>query len=116
MILLRIGFVALIHINNRSVVPQGPVKKSKKSSTSQPKMKSKPSLHPTSFGSIPSKGLGTSSFKSVSSVDDKIFSLVSEVTKSKDETIASKNYTIQILETLLQSRKPCTCAVNENQQ
>ena len=93
------------------------MKKSKKASMSQPKTKSKPSLHPTSFGSIPLKGLGTSSLKSVSSVDDKIFSLVGEVTKSKDETIASKNYTIQILETLLQSRKPCTCAtVNENQQ
>lgn len=37
-------------------------------------------------------------------IDVKIFSLVGEVTKSKDETIASKNYTIQLLESMLQSR------------
>jgi hypothetical protein len=38
-------------------------------------------------------------------IDTKIFSLVTEVTKSKDETIASKNYTIQLLESMLQNRK-----------
>ena len=89
---------------------QDPVTKKKKTYTTQQKTKSKPNLHPTSFGSIPSKGLGMSSLKSVSSVDVKIFSLVNVVAKSKDETIASKNYTIQLLETLLQSRKPCVCA------
>jgi molybdopterin converting factor small subunit len=46
-----------------------------------------------------------------SAVDVKIFSLVNEVTKSKDETIASKNYTIQLLESMLQNQKKCTtCA------
>ena len=39
--------------------------------------------------------------KCISSIDMKIFSLVNEVSKSKDETIAAKNHTIQILETLL---------------
>jgi molybdopterin converting factor small subunit len=48
-----------------------------------------------------------------SAVDVKIFSLVNEVTKSKDETIASKNYTIQLLESMLQNQKKCTtCAAN----
>ena len=44
--------------------------------------------------------------------NSKIFSLVTEVTKSKDETIASKNYTIQLLESMLQNNRkvPSSCA------
>jgi hypothetical protein len=48
--------------------------------------------------------------KSISSVDVKLMALVGEVTKSKDETIAAKNYAIQLLETMLQkSQKTCGC-------
>lgn len=42
--------------------------------------------------------------KSISSFDVNIFSLVNEVTKSKDETIAAKNYTIQLMESMLQKQ------------
>jgi hypothetical protein len=41
--------------------------------------------------------------KNVSTVDVKLMLLVSEVTKSKDETIAAKNYAIQLLETMLKN-------------
>jgi hypothetical protein len=41
--------------------------------------------------------------KNISSVDMKLMTLVSEVTKSKDETIAAKNYAIQLLETMLKN-------------
>jgi hypothetical protein len=44
------------------------------------------------------------------SIDVQIFSLVGEVTRSKDETIASKNYTIQLLEKMLQNRAVASCA------
>ena len=48
--------------------------------------------------------------KSISSVDVKLMALLGEVTKSKDETIAAKNYAIQLLETMLQkSQKTCGC-------
>ncbi len=52
----------------------------------------------------------------MTSIDVKIFSLVGEVTKSKDETIASKNYTIQLLENMLQGRKTsCAACGNGNE-
>ena len=40
--------------------------------------------------------------KSISPPDSKLMALANEVTKSKDETIAAKNYAIQLLETMLQ--------------
>ena len=78
----------------------------------QSKTKSKSSSHLGSFGSTHFKGseTGFPMQKGGSTVDVKIFSLVNEVTKSKDETIASKNYTIQLLESMLQNQKKCTCA------
>jgi hypothetical protein len=78
----------------------------------QSKVKSKSSSHLGSFGSTHYKGseAGIPMQKGGSTVDVKIFSLVNEVTKSKDETIASKNYTIQLLESMLQNQKKCTCA------
>jgi hypothetical protein len=52
----------------------------------------------------PSPNKGSSYFiKNLSSVDMKLMSLVGEVTKSKDETIAAKNYAIQLLETMLKN-------------
>ena len=51
-----------------------------------------------------SKGVSSSYFmKNISSVDMKLMTLVGEVTKSKDETIAAKNYAIQLLETMLKN-------------
>ena len=48
--------------------------------------------------------------KSISSVDVKLMALLGEVTKSKDETIAAKNYAIQLLETMLEKgKKTCAC-------
>ena len=48
--------------------------------------------------------------KSISSVDVKLMALLGEVTKSKDETIAAKNYAIQLLETMLEkNKKTCAC-------
>jgi hypothetical protein len=41
--------------------------------------------------------------KSASSVDVKLLTLVGEVAKSKDETIAAKNYAIHLLETMLKN-------------
>ena len=64
-----------------------------------------------SMGHVKSKGIqhqlnskcpGVSVFsKSMSSIDLKIFSLVNEVSRSKDETIAAKNHTIKLLESML---------------
>jgi hypothetical protein len=51
---------------------------------------------------------GLARTQSVSSFDVNIFSLVNEMTKSKDETIAAKNYTIQLMETMLQKQLPST--------
>ena len=78
----------------------------------QSKAKSKSSSHLGSFGSTHLKGseTGIAMQRGGSTVDVKIFSLVNEVTKSKDETIASKNYTIQLLESMLQNQKKCPCA------
>ena len=80
----------------------------------QSKAKSKSSSHLGSFGSTHLKGSETGIAMQrggSSAVDVKIFSLVNEVTKSKDETIASKNYTIQLLESMLLNQKKCTtCA------
>lgn len=39
--------------------------------------------------------------KGVSAIEMKIFSLVNEVSRSKDETIAAKDHTIQLLESML---------------
>ena len=77
----------------------------------QSKMKSKPNSLLGSFGSTHMKASETGIHlqKGISTVDVKIFSLVNEVTKSKDETIASKNYTIQLLESMLQNQKKCIC-------
>ena len=61
---------------------------------------------PRFFWFDPYEGVSDSRIPTSSSIiETKIFSLVTEVTKSKDETIASKNYTIQLLESMLQNRK-----------
>jgi hypothetical protein len=65
------------------------------------------------FKSIPSSKGGSSYFmKNISSVDMKLMTLVGEVTKSKDETIAAKNYAIQLLETMLKNSGQTPVHVN----
>ena len=92
------------------------------SGISHPKPKSKQSSLRGSSGSTSTKGSVMPGFPkktasvmvgsdpSNSSIDVQIFSLVGEVTRSKDETIASKNYTIQLLEKMLQNRAVASCA------
>ncbi len=80
------------------------------SAISHQKQKSKQNSPQGSSGLIHMKGSPTVGFpktstttsSSINNFETKIFSLVTEVTKSKDETIASKNYTIQLLESMLQ--------------
>ena len=80
------------------------------SAISHQKQKSKQNSPQGSSGLIHMKGSPTVGFpktstttsSSINNFETKIFSLVTEVTKSKDETIASKNYTIQLLESILQ--------------
>ena len=101
---------SLILLPQESGKSSGRKKASATTTTTHPKQKSKQSSLQSSSGSIPSKGSATQSFpKGMTSIDVKIFSLVGEVTKSKDETIASKNYTIQLLESMLQTQKKCAC-------
>ena len=110
-ILVSFSFqVALIVIANRTLHPR-PQGASVLKKMAQSKMKWKPNSFPGSFGSTHMKASETGIHlqKGVSNVDVKIFSLVNEVTKSKDETIASKNYTIQLLESMLQTQKKCIC-------
>ena len=78
--------------------------------TKQQKTKSKQSLPQSTSGSICSKGLSLSMQTGITPFEVKIFSMANEVTKSKDETIAAKNYTIKLLETMLEGRKACVCS------